>query len=191
MAGELPAHDAAGVDVQDEAEEHDALPAAQIREVRDPQPVGSGGGEVAVHEVWRPQRRGIRGGRSPRPAAAFGALDAVLAHQPPDAVAAHGLPGPEQRFPHAPVPVRVVVGGVNLLDQREQALILNDPLRALAGGALVVRGRRHAQGLADRLDPKATAMPVDERGHFVRSWSSSVAKNTDAALRISFARRSS
>jgi hypothetical protein len=34
-------------------------------------------------------------------------------------------------------------------------------------------------------------MPIDKRGHFVRSWSSSVAKNTDAAFKISFARRSS
>jgi hypothetical protein len=34
-------------------------------------------------------------------------------------------------------------------------------------------------------------MLVDERGHFGRSASSSVAKNTDAALRISFARRNS
>jgi single-stranded DNA-binding protein len=34
-------------------------------------------------------------------------------------------------------------------------------------------------------------MFIDERAHFGRSVSSSVAKNTDAALRISFARRSS
>ena len=36
---ELPADDAAAVDVDDEREEHDALPAAQVAEVRDPQPV--------------------------------------------------------------------------------------------------------------------------------------------------------
>ena len=59
------------------------------------------------------------------------------------------------------------------------------------GGAVVVRGRRHAQGPADRLDPEARAMLVDERSHFVRSGSSSVAKNTEAAFKISFARRSS
>jgi hypothetical protein len=40
-------------------------------------------------------------------------------------------------------------------------------------------------------DAEALAMLVDERAHFGRSASSSVAKNTEAALRISFARRNS
>jgi hypothetical protein len=56
---------------------------------------------------------------------------------------------------------------------------------------VVVGGRRHAQGPADRLDPEAPAMLIDVAAHFVRSGSSSLAKNTDADLRISFARRSS
>ena len=61
----------------------------------------------------------------------------------------------------------------------------------LAGGALVVGGRRHAQDPAYGLVPEATAMLLDVAAHFVRCWSSSFAKNTLADFRISFARRSS
>jgi len=76
-------------------------------------------------------------------------------------------------------------------DLAEQPLVLDAALGAPAGPAVVVGGRRHAQGPADRLDAETTAILLDERGHIGRSASSSVANNTDAALRISFARRSS
>jgi hypothetical protein len=56
---ELPAHDLAAEDIDHEAEEHDAIPAAQIREVRDPQLVRPRGREVAVDEVGPPTR--VRG----------------------------------------------------------------------------------------------------------------------------------
>ena len=76
---------------------------------------------------------------------------------------------------------------VRLTDPPKQPLVLH-----LAGGAhasaLVVSGRRHAQDPADRLDTKALAVLIDERAHFGRSASSSVAKNADAALRIWLAR---
>jgi hypothetical protein len=65
------------------------------------------------------------------------------------------------------------------------------PQRQLALRVVVVGGRRHAQDPADRLDTETTAIRVDERGGFGRPASSSVAKNTLAAFRISFARRSS
>src|SRR3954447_6943368 len=96
-----------------------------------------------------------------------------------------------QRQPRSPVAVGVVVGGVDALDLPEQPLGLDGSPGALAGGALVVGGRRHVQDPADRLDAEAAAVLVDEAAHLGRSASSSVAKNTDAALRISFARRSS
>jgi hypothetical protein len=48
----------------------------------------------------------------------------------------------------------------------------------------VVGGRRHAQG-ADRLDPEAAAVLLHVAAHFVRSGSSSLAKNTEANFRIS------
>jgi len=80
---------------------------------------------------------------------------------------------------------------VQLPDPREQPLVFNCPLGPAAAGALVIRRRRHAQGQADRLDPEATAMLIDVAAHFGRSGSSSLAKNTDADFKISFARRSS
>jgi hypothetical protein len=191
VCGELPAHDAAAVGVDDEAEEHQALPAAQVGEVRQPQLIGSAGAEVAVDQIGRAHRGGVGHRGPPGLAAPLGALDRGLAHQALDAVAPDLVAGPPQRLPRAPVAVGVVVGRMGRADELEQPLVLDAPLRARARGALVVGGRRHAQGPADRLDPEALALLVDERAHFVRSWSSSVAKNTDAALRISFARRSS
>jgi len=49
----------------------------------------------------------------------------------------------------------------------------------------------HPQGPADRLDPEALAVRLDERAHFGRCASSSAGKNAEAALRSSLARRSS
>ena len=80
---------------------------------------------------------------------------------------------------------------VELADPTEQPLILYGSLRALSGRSLVVGGRRHVHDPADRLDAEAAAMLVDKAAHLGRSASSSVAKNTLAALRISLARRSS
>jgi len=192
VAGELPADDAPRERVDDEAEEHDALPAAQVREVRQPQLVGPGGAEVAIDEVRRARGGRVRRGRAPRLAAALGALDGVLAHQPLDAVAAHVVvAGALERQPHLAVAVGAVVRGVRRLDLREQLLVGDLTLGALARGALVVRGRRRVQDPADRLDAEAAAMLVDVATHLVRSSSSSLAKNTEADLRISFARRSS
>src|SRR5215207_9688006 len=88
-------------------------------------------------------------------------------------------------------PVGVVVGRVQLADPGEQPLVLDRSRRPAAAGALVVRGRRHAQGPTDRLDPEAATVLVDVAAHFGRSGSSSLAKNTLADFRISFARRSS
>src|SRR5699024_10860936 len=48
-----------------------------------------------------------------------------------------------------------------------------------------------AQDAADGLDPEVIAMPIDEGDHFVVGWSSSLAKNTEAAFKISLARRDS
>ena len=48
-----------------------------------------------------------------------------------------------------------------------------------------------AQDAADGLDPEVIAMPADEGDHFVVGRPGSLAKNTEAALRISLARRDS
>lgn len=85
-------------------------------------------------------------------AAALGALDAVRAHQALDRAARDRFAGPSERDPHASGPIGVVVGGMQLADAAEQALILKLSPGSLTGVALVVGGRRHAQGPADRLD---------------------------------------
>ena len=80
---------------------------------------------------------------------------------------------------------------MQLADPGEQTLVLKLSRRAAAASPLAVRGHRHAQGFADRLDPEAATMLVDVAAHFGRSGSSSLAKNTDADFKISFARRNS
>src|SRR5207302_11115193 len=112
-------------------------------------------------------------------------------HQPLHLAARRGLTDPSEHLPHPPIPIGVVVGRVLGADHTEQPLILGRPRRPLAGRSLVIRGRRHAQGPADRLDPETTAMLIYVAAHFGRSGSSSLAKNTDADFKISFARRSS
>jgi hypothetical protein len=85
---ELAADDPPRPHVDDKAEEHDALPAAQGAEIRHPQAIRPLSGEVTVHTVRRPQRRGVWGRGAPRLAAPLCALDPPGAHQPLDAVAA-------------------------------------------------------------------------------------------------------
>src|SRR5207245_2070926 len=127
----------------------------------------------------------------PRLAAPLCPADPVGGHQPLHLAAGCALARPQQRLPGPPVTVGLVVVLVRLSDHGEQPLILEGSWRASTMAALVVGGRRHAQGLADRLDTEAAAMLVDVAAHLVRSVSCSLAKNTEADLRISFARRSS
>jgi hypothetical protein len=54
VAGELPADDAAAVGVDDEREEHQALPAAQVGQVGDPQLIRPRRSEVALHQIGAP-----------------------------------------------------------------------------------------------------------------------------------------
>jgi hypothetical protein len=55
----------------------------------------------------------------------------------------------------------------------------------------VVGRDRQVQFPAHRLDPEVVAEVIDHRVGLVPGWSSSFAKNTEAALRISFARHNS
>src|SRR5207249_798292 len=112
-------------------------------------------------------------------------------HRPLHPAARHLLAGAAERLPHPPVAVGVVIGGVQLADPGEQPLVLDRSHRTVTAAPLVVGGHRHAQRLADRLDPEAAAMLVDVAAHFGRSGSSSFAKNTLADFKISFAGRSS
>jgi hypothetical protein len=67
VAGELPANDPAAEDIEDEREEHRALPAAQGGEVAHPQPIGCWRAEVALDQIGAPVAVLARRGRPPRP----------------------------------------------------------------------------------------------------------------------------
>ena len=77
VTGQLPADDAAAVGVQDEGEEHQTLPAAQVGQVGDPQAIGRLDGEMALHAVGAAVGVGVRPGGPPRPPAALGPDDPV------------------------------------------------------------------------------------------------------------------
>src|SRR5947207_6798393 len=188
---ELPADDHPAVGVEHEREVDEPLPAAQVAQVGDPELVRTRGAEVALDEVGPPQRLriGLRG--APRLATPLRADEPVGAHQPLHPAARHLLAGPPQRLPHPPVAVGVVVSGLQLADPLEQPLVIDSASRATAACPLLVGGRRHTQGLTDRLDPEALALAVDERAHLSRSWSRSLAYYTYSAFKISFARRNS
>ena len=191
VSGELPADDHPAVGVEDEGEEDESVPAAQVGEVGDPELVRAVDGEVALHEVRPPLRLRVGPGRAPRLAAPLRTDDPVAPHQPLYLATRHLLAGAAKRLPHPPIAVGVVVGRVQLPDPAEQPLVFDRPLGAATLASFVVRGHRHAQRGADRLDPVAAAMLVDVAAHFGRSGSSSLAKNTLADFKISFARRSS
>src|SRR6266516_4945256 len=188
---ELPADDHPAVGVDHEREVDESFPAAQVAQVGDPELVRTRGAEVALDEVGPPRRQRVRLGRLPRLAAPLRADDPARAHQPLHAAARHPLAGTRERLPHPPIAVGEVIGGVQLPDPPEQPLVLDRSRTAAAAAALVVRGRRHAQSRAHRLDPEALVLALDERAHLGRSGSSSLAKNTLAAFKISFARRNS
>ena len=182
VAGELPADDHPAEHVDHEAEVHDALPAAQVREIRDPQPVRRAGGEVPLDEIRAPGGRGsawvVRHG-FPRRFAPWIPLAAISRCTWQRGTVLAGAP---QRLPHPPIPVGLVVLLVRRADHLEQPLVLERRERTARRWPLVVRGRRHVQGPADRLDPEALAVLIDIGAHFVRSGSSSLAKNTRRRL---------
>src|SRR5207249_4362519 len=133
-------------------------PAAQVGEVGEPPLIRARGGEVTLHEVRRALCPRIWTSGPPRLATALGSLDGVPAHQPRHAVAADQLAAAQQRLPHPPRAIGQIVGLVQLTDAFKQALVLDLAGRAPARRTLVIGGRRHAQGAADRLDPKALAV---------------------------------
>src|SRR5680860_769108 len=191
VGGELPADDLAGEDVDHEGEEDHPSPGAQVGEVDYPKRIGALCREVAADQVGAALALGIGRCRAPGPPSPLGALDAVLTHQALDRAVGDRLAAAQQLLPGAPRAVGLVVAGVDELDLSEQALVLDPAGRAAPSSPLVVGGGRHLEDAADRLDPEAVAMFVDEHAHLGRGGSSSLAKKTEAALRISLARRSS
>ena len=92
---------------------------------------------------------------------------------------------------HPPHPVALVVLSEDLADLHHQPLVLQSRALSARPSRAGSTPTPTPPGAADELDAEAIAMPVDERAHLVRPPSSSVAKNTEAARKISFASRSS
>ena len=73
MLGHRPADDAPTVGIEHHREIEEARPRRDIGDVRDPEPIGSGGGELALDEVRRRRHLGAAPRRA-RPLAAVAAL---------------------------------------------------------------------------------------------------------------------
>src|SRR5690606_31986427 len=132
-----------------------------------------------------------------RPRAALAVADqAFLAHEPLDGAAGDPDAVLVELVPDLVGAVHRQVLFEDPSDLRHQLGVAQRSLRGLAllGNVVGVRGDPAAvltQHPADRLDPEAVAMVVDERDQRLDWRSSSAPKKADAALRISFARRSS
>src|SRR3954452_14048452 len=188
MRRELPADPAPAVDIDHDGQKDQALPAAQVGEVRDVELVRPPGGEVALDEIPAPAGVRVGRGRPPARAAALGALDAVRARQPLDAVTTALDPPPSEREVQLAVAVGLEVLGVHRADRRDELLVGDRAGRPPAGGALVLRRAPLPERAADEIDGEASRLlRLDEGAHLRGVPSSSLAKNTDAALRISLA----
>src|SRR6266508_4318269 len=179
------------VAVEDEGEVEEAVPGPQVGDVGDPLLVRPGRPEVALQEVASPLERRLVRDRRPALLAAADALEALLAHQPGDAVATdldvmalRLLPGLADAVDRAVA----LAGGEDL--GHERALFERAAGR-LPGPARLVRAHRHADCPTDRLDPESVPPRLHVAAHLRRVGSSSVAKYTDASFKIAFARFSS
>ena len=100
----------------------------ELRDVRDPQPVGTGGGEVAVDEVGEGGRVLVADRRAEE-AAAVDASEMVALHEPRDPLAGHVVPGLGEVRPDPWHPVRAAAAAVEVADLLGQRRV-----RALPGG---------------------------------------------------------
>ena len=138
----------------------------------------------------RPGHRHIRD-RGSLPFATDPAREPDLAHQSLDPAAPDRRPFALQLPPHLAGPVDAEVLGMHAPDLRHQLRIPQRARRRRSLLGRVVRGRGELQRRADRLDPEAIAVRVDERNYLVCRRSSSAPKKAAALLRISLARRNS
>jgi hypothetical protein len=158
-ARQLPADDAAGVDVDDEGGVDPAGEGAAVGDVGNPQLVRRGSGELPIDQV----RAGVRSGaghRGPRTLAAVNAAQPGGAHQAGDGAAGHRMALPVALGVDLVHPVDTEVLLVRLLDQGLGRRVADRPGRGRAGpgGVVAARGDLHASVLqhhADRLDPRS------------------------------------
>lgn len=124
-SSKLPADHPAAERVDHKGEEQVALPAAQIAEVCNSEPVEALGAEVTFDQVRPAMREGIWLCRAPGFPTPLGALDSSLAHQSLDAAPTDLLALALQGDPHTPVAVGAVVARVDLANtaSRRSSLI--------------------------------------------------------------------
>src|SRR5690625_640099 len=192
---QLPADHAAGEHIDDERGIDPARERAAVGDVRDPQLVRSGRGEVTFDQV----RTGVwtvAGERCPRALLSADPAQPLGSHQP-----FHGAACDRDTFP-AQLSVELLravdpeVLRVNAPDLNQQLLVPDRPFRGWSGLEGVVGARRDLRACcgeraADRLDAELMLVLVDELDDQRCGRSSSAAKKAEADRRIAFARRSS
>ena len=152
-----PADDPPGVGIDDECDIDKPVPGRDVGEVRDPQPVGSCGMELAIHLVER-ARRSLVTHRGADRFAADNPFEAQFPHQPLHRAAGHVEALALHLTPYLAYSVDPEVLGEDSADLRLQDRIAPGPgrkpgwLSALCG-VLMVGGRGNRQNPADRLDP--------------------------------------
>jgi hypothetical protein len=166
-----PAHDATREHIDDEGDVHEALPSRHVGEVRHPQLVRSLGVEVPVDAVQRTRRLGV-GHRRAHPLAATHPLQPEPPHQSLHRAACHRHAFAHELAPDLVGAVDLQVLVIHALHLRQQARVALGPRgqqrrTALARRAAPVRRWGNLQRAADRLDPEASAVLVDEGIHFL------------------------
>ena len=171
MRRDPPAHDHPGERVDDETHVGDTRPGGYERQIGHPEPVRSGRGELALHQIRVPRRCWLRpcGLHSLRTPCA---LDTGGTHQSRRLIAANHDPRSARCLPELTDPVDAVVGLPEFDQLRDQRLVAPGTSRRLAGLGGVVTARSHLQQSADELDSEPAAfnqvvlVRVDERDYF-------------------------
>src|SRR3954451_9095984 len=197
-AHDTPAENAPGVHVGDERDVHESGQRPHVGEVRTPPHVGLGRlAPVALEQVRMAWSALSAGGGDRAAVAPAYALNTGDPHEPADLVPADPVAGAAHRMPHLPDPVQLVVPPPQVDDgiHRIRLVQLGRGNRHSLVGAVRVRCDRNAvlgEHGTDRLNTELLAVVVDVGDDYrIRRSSSAAAKNADAVLRISFARRSS
>src|SRR5215217_6094241 len=184
VIGHRPADDPAREEVLDGDEIEPSLPRAQIRDVRDPALVGSGGTEVPIEQVvgdanpWDPNRGRL-------PLLLLQARQAGLAHEALDALAADPLAVVEHEVrPDPRRPIDPAAQREQLSDPGGQALVLERPRRGLAPAPGMKAGAADTEDAAHRLDGVLGLLRGDELEHHHRVLPS-LAKKAAAFFKMS------